>query len=243
MNLEELVKKFISDVNALGGAASADAPSGPVSRPVNYEESGWSLTGRSRYGAPRSKRVDELTIELISKGYTEIAKKIPAYHCIAFWLNEPFPATIHLNGTKLKDGLTNFGSFAPLLSDFEEQQLSDNIFNAFLFRIPFFIQNARDPALDEYRGEANKAGFEKVRFGDNGWKVNAEITIPGEVSFQEFTRTWDRWSVDYKAEPVPNTVQENHYVYNPWWYGKTDENVGRFWRNWAISVGADIRPA
>lgn len=260
MNLEELVKKFISDVNALGGAGlPPDATVDQKPTAVVYESSGWSLVNRSRFGAPRSKRVDDLVKELAAKGYTEIANKIPTYHGIAFWLNEPLPATINLNTNKVKSALNNFGTFAPLLSDFEEQQLSDNIYNALMFRVPFWLQSATDPAPGEYRGEKDKQGFVKVVETDMGPRPDFSPSLPpdyqslasrgyiqrpGEVYFQEFNRTYDStWAADYKAEPVPGSHQKDHCVYNPWWHGKTDENVGRYWRNWAISVGADIRPA
>lgn len=256
MNLEQAVKAFVNALNDIG-FNTAPVISDPVDvapAVVNYEPTGWSLEGRSSYGAPRSKRVDELKAELREKGYTEIANKIPTYHCIAFWLNEPFPATIHLNQNKVKFALSNFGVFAPILTDFEEQQLQDNIFQTLLFRVPFYLQNPGvDPPSQEYRGEKGKDGFVKVGYNNqpdfspslppNYKNLVAldQIHIPGETHFQEFKRTHDKdWWSDYKIAPVPNTAREDHFVYTPWWEGKTDENVGRYWRNWAVSVGADI---
>ena len=48
-------------------------------------------------GAPRSKLVDELRKELYDKGFNVIADQIPKYHCIAFWLKQPFLETAFAN--------------------------------------------------------------------------------------------------------------------------------------------------
>ena len=56
--------------------------------------------------------------------------------------------------------------------------------------------------------------------------------------YAQFERKHDMFG--YNARPIPGTGRQDHYVYNIWWNGVTDSDVGRFWRNWAVAVGAKI---
>lgn len=253
--LEEIISNFIGQLRDAGLISGAvQEPSVPIARPVTFEETGWSHDGASRFGAPRSKRVEDLRDELKQKGYNRLAELLPKYHCIAFWLKQPVPETINLNLNKLRVAISDFGSFAPMISDENEDALVDNIVNAVQFRLPFWLQNpGTDPAKTEYRGQRGRDGFVKVGPNDqpdfspslSGPNYRTlldagEIYLPGEISFQMYKRTSDFWSGEYKTEVIPNTVELDHYVYTAWWAGVTDENVGRFWRNWAIANGAKI---
>ena len=74
MNLEELVKKFISDAGPIVGATGVDVPD-DIEVNVQYDEdTGWAH--HTPTGAPRSKLVDELRQELYDKGFNVIADQI-----------------------------------------------------------------------------------------------------------------------------------------------------------------------
>lgn len=253
--LEEIISNFLGQLrgaNLISGPVQE--PSVPFVRTVTFEPSGWSFDGVSKFGAPMSKRVEDLRSELRLGGYTKLADLLPRYHCIAYWLKQPIPETINVNLNKLRNVLSDFGSFAPLIEDANEDCLVDNIVSAMQLRLTFWLRDpGTDPAKTEYRGQRGRSGFTKVGPNDqpdfspslSGPNYRhlldaGEIYLPGEISFQQYERTYDSWSAEYKTEAVRNTVEPDHYVYTAWWAGVTDEDVGRFWRNWAVSYGAKI---
>jgi hypothetical protein len=253
-SLQELVNKFVADVQNLG---SSDAT--PTTPAQNYEydsSTGWSHTDASEFGCPRSQGVDELRNELNQKGYTKLAMLLPEYHCIAFWLDKSFPETVHLNVDKLRATLSNFGPFGATLDDNDEQTMVDNIVNTVFWYYSFWLRDpGTDPAKTEYRGQWNKDGFVKLNGNslfpqpdfspslapDYNTLVNRnEINRPGFPSFQLYERKSMAAPGEFRVVAIPNTVREDHWVYSPWWAGATDEDVTRFWRNWAVAYGAKV---
>lgn len=251
MSLEELVKKFISDAGPMVGATGVDVPDDIEVNVQYYEDTGWAH--HTPTGAPRSKLVDELRKELYDKGFNVIADQIPKYHCIAFWLKQPFPETAFVNIDKVKSALADFGSFAPIVEDEDEDNLVDNIVWQTKSVLGTIINTNRDYPKVEYRGQWNRTGFVKVVWDGNGASpdfspspipnykdlvATSAIQRPGAYEFSQFERKYDTFG--FNARPIPGTGRQDHYVYNIWWSGVTDQDVGRFWRNWAVAVGAKI---
>lgn len=249
MNLEQLVKQFISDAGPLVGAANADVPSPVV---VEYDpNTGWAYNTPT--GAPRSQGVDLLRTELYANGYELIAEQIPQYHCIAYWLNQPFPPTAFVNIDKVKSALADFGVYAALVDDKNEENLVDNIIWQTKSVLGTVLMTNRDYPKTEYRGQYGHTGFVKVVW--DGGKLspdfspspipnyqelvkNDAIKRPGAYEFSQFERKYDQFG--FNARPIPGTGRPDHYVYNIWWDGITDNNVTRYWANWAVAVGANI---
>lgn len=253
--VEQIVNKFLNELRDAGYPgmfSNQSAVDSPREAPVNYDtETGWAH-GTST-GAPRSKGVDELRKELYDKGYKVIADQIPVYHCIAFWLKQPFPETAFLNIDKVKYALSDFGVFAPLLDDAVENNLLDNIIWQTKSVLGTVISTNRDYPKTEYRGQWDREGFVKVVWNDfnaapdfspspipNYQELvkNDAIKRPGAQAFAQHERRLDTFG--FNSSPIPGTDREDHYVYNIWWYGRTDGDVTRFWRNWAVAVGANV---
>lgn len=251
-SLQELVNKFVADVQSLNTNGTGSTPTPDVEVTVHYdEETGWFHNTPT--GAPRSKGVDELRQELYDKGYKVIADQIPKYHCIAYWLKQQFPKTAFLNIDKVKDALQDFGTFAPLVEDENEDTLVDNIVWQTKSVLGTVINTNRDYPKTEYRGQYGQNGFVKVVWDTTGLQPDfspslppnykelagsGAIQRPGAQAFQQFKRRFDVFG--YNSAPVPGTERTDHYVYNIWWDGTTDDDVTRFWRNWAVAVGAKI---
>lgn len=251
-SLQELVNKFVADVQSLNTTGGDTSPIPTVETVVHYdEETGWFYNTTT--GAPRSKGVDELRQELYDKGYEVIADQIPKFHCIAYWLKQQFPKTVFLNIDKVKGALEDFGTFAPIVEDDVEDTLVDNIIWQTKSVLGTVINTNRDYPKTEYRGQYGQNGFVKVVW-DAGYAQpdfspnlppnyrelvgSGAIQRPGAQAFQQFKRRFDTFG--FNSAPIPGTERTDHYVYNIWWDGVTDDDVTRFWRNWAVAVGAKI---
>lgn len=251
-SLQELVNKFVADVQSLNTTGGDTSPIPTVETVVHYdEETGWFYNTPT--GAPRSKGVDELRQELYAKGYKVIADQIPMYHCIAYWLKQQFPKTAFLNIDKVKSALEDFGTFAPLVEDENEDILVDNIVWQTKSVLGTVMMTNRDYPKTEYRGQYGQNGFVKVVWDQNNLSpdfspsappsyrdnvANNAIQRPSAQAFQQFKRRFDTFG--YNSQPIAGTERTDHYVYNIWWDGTTDDNVTWFWRNWAVSVGANV---
>ena len=255
--LESLVNTFVAGLRAISYPALTGGALVPVEpEPVTYDSyTGWSLTGSSKYGAPRSAGVDALRQELLDGGYDKIASELPTYHCIAFWLRDQMPQTIRFSMVKAVKLLSDFGSFGLTMPDENENILVDNIVRCTESLFPFLLGGMlKDPINGIYRGRYGQHGFVKVVHNGNDVGVDFSPAMPPNYAalaaadtikrpqsgFVESKRVYGLEG--FKSEPIPGTESPDHYVYDMWWDGRTDDNVTTYWRNWAIAVGAKIDP-
>jgi len=199
--------------------------------------------------------VDALRQELLDGGYDKIASELPTYHCIAFWLRDQMPQTIRINMIKVVKLLSDFGSFGPTMSDENENTLVDNIVRHTQDLVPFILGGlVKDPINGVYRGRYGQQGFVKVVYAGNDVGVDFSPAMPPDYAalaaantiqrpasgFLKYKRVYDQDG--FKAEPIEGTVEPDHFTYDMWWDGRTDDHVTTYWRNWAIAVGAKIDP-
>jgi hypothetical protein len=183
---------------------------------------GWVFDG-SRIGAPSSTGVEALREKLTNQGRDDLANLLPRYHICDFWRDDTFAF-----GFTSTDSIERFAT--PDLTSFGlEWHQGDELVRALLNQDHFYflMAIAGDPnkLMRMYRGAEGDVGFTQ---GD---------TIYGNGQGRGLT------SIDGKPHrPLVGApyALDDHFVYDIYFRSKTDEDITRYWTNWARCWGAAV---
>lgn len=204
-----------------------------------YDRAGWSTNAFSEIGGRRSRGVDELVKELTQRGVADkIIQQIPSFHISRFYA----PPCAY--GFSRPDGrFDRPASIEPL----DEEMYQQAIYNLVRMNSNEFARamQGSNAVRDLYRGEEGAKGFigkidlaaiaKQKGWEDIGW-------TPLDVAGRQFGRNQVQpmYSLSYTQQDKTRGPFWDHCIYDCFFDTRTDERVTRYWRNWAIAVGAEI---
>lgn len=199
-----------------------------------YNANGWS-DAVSPIGGRHSEAVDELIAELIAAGYSTIANVIPQWHVSRFW---SAPSAFGWAIADHRFAVPDPSVAAPLT----EAQVGEVLARAIhLSNIEFgkAWQHNGDAVRLLDRGEANlpQLHFNLSDYDTPAWRANgySPIEVVKYNLFNAYTG-----SNPSGAPTMPNDPYKDHNVYDEFFDTRSDTNIARMWRRFAISVGANI---